>query len=55
MRNRPVIRYIILVTVRPFKKWMNRTRFELVWKDPSGERKIDDISYSRKKSRDTFL
>jgi hypothetical protein len=50
MRDWTIVGEIFLVQVRFFKMRMNRATFELIGKDASGERKIDNFCNSRKKN-----
>jgi hypothetical protein len=55
MRDWTIVGEIFLVQVRFFKMRMNRATFELIRKDASGERKIDNFCNSRKKNCRTML
>jgi len=48
MRYRAVIAEIFFVQVRFFEMRMNRAAFELIRKDTSRNRQIDDVGDSRK-------
>jgi len=51
MRDRSIVGEVFFVKIVFLEKRNDRTRFELIWKDTRGERKVYDASQGRSECR----